>query len=401
MERHAHEVLDVAYDAGVRYFDAARSYGRAEAFLASWLASRDVEVTVGSKWGYTYTADWEIDADPPEVKDLSAEAFRRQVAETRELLGDRLALYQIHSATVESGVLEDPEVLEGLAELREQGVAIGLSATGADQAATIEQAVATGAFDTVQATFNVLEPSAGPALERAHAAGMGVIVKEAVANGRLTARGDQPEFLAMAEQRGVAPDALALAYVLGRPVGRRRAERRGDRRAAGEQPAGARRGVAGGARGAAPRRWRSRRRLLGSALGAGVELKRRRGDGAGVLGVVEKPQIWRKIDGTPDSALPSRRCGPRLELVHGAPGRQLTWFRPQSPAHLCRRPARAPLQGPIRHRRRRRPTRRRCRRIRLPRRSDGAGAGRLARGYEERRDAIRFRTVARFLCLRS
>jgi aryl-alcohol dehydrogenase-like predicted oxidoreductase len=201
----------------VRYLDTARSYGRAEAFLASWLAARDVEVTVGSKWGYTYTAGWQIDADPPEVKDLSAEAFRRQVAETRELLGDRLDLYQIHSATVESGVLEDPAVLEGLAELRGQGVAIGFTATGADQAATIEQAVGTGAFDTVQATFNVLEPSAGPSLEGAHAAGMGVIVKEAVANGRLTARGDQPEFLGMAEQRSVPPDALALAYVLSRP----------------------------------------------------------------------------------------------------------------------------------------------------------------------------------------
>jgi aryl-alcohol dehydrogenase-like predicted oxidoreductase len=217
MERQAHAVLDAAYAAGVRYVDAARSYGRAEAFLASWLASRGVEVTVGSKWGYTYTADWEIDADPPEVKDLSAEAFRRQVAETRALLGDRLDLYQIHSATVPSGVLEDSAVLEGLAELRGQGVAVGLTATGADQVATIEQAIAVGAFDTVQATFNVLEPSAGPALERAHAAGMGVLVKEAVANGRLTARGDQPEFLAVAEQRSVRPDALALAYVLSRP----------------------------------------------------------------------------------------------------------------------------------------------------------------------------------------
>src|SRR3954468_2470094 len=217
LERHAHAVLDAAYDAGVRYFDAARSYGRAEAFLASWLASRDVEVTVGSKWGYTYTADWQVDADPPEVKDLSAEAFRRQVAETRALLGERLALYQIHSATVESGVLEDPAVLDGLAALREQGVAIGLTATGADQAATIEQAMAAGAFDSVQATYNVLEPSAGPALERAHAAGMGVIVKEAVANGRLTARGDQPEFLSLADERSAAPDAVALAYVLSRP----------------------------------------------------------------------------------------------------------------------------------------------------------------------------------------
>ena len=37
MERAAHQVLDAAYEGGVRWFDAARSYGRAEAFLASWL----------------------------------------------------------------------------------------------------------------------------------------------------------------------------------------------------------------------------------------------------------------------------------------------------------------------------------------------------------------------------
>ncbi len=43
-------------------------------------------------------------------------------------------------------------------------------------------------FDVVQSTWNVLEPSVGPALSDAHAAGLGVIVKEALANGRLTER---------------------------------------------------------------------------------------------------------------------------------------------------------------------------------------------------------------------
>jgi aryl-alcohol dehydrogenase-like predicted oxidoreductase len=47
-------------------------------------------------------------------------------------------------------------------------------------------------FDAVQATWNLLEPSAGPALAEAHAAGLGVIVKEALANGRLTDRNDDP-----------------------------------------------------------------------------------------------------------------------------------------------------------------------------------------------------------------
>jgi hypothetical protein len=59
----------------VRYVDAARSYGRAEAFLARWLARRghgSDELTVGSKWGYTYTAGWRTDADRHEVKDHGA-----------------------------------------------------------------------------------------------------------------------------------------------------------------------------------------------------------------------------------------------------------------------------------------------------------------------------------------
>jgi aryl-alcohol dehydrogenase-like predicted oxidoreductase len=42
MERNAHAVLDAAYDAGVRYFDAARSYGLAETFLSTWLARRGI-----------------------------------------------------------------------------------------------------------------------------------------------------------------------------------------------------------------------------------------------------------------------------------------------------------------------------------------------------------------------
>ena len=43
-------------------------------------------------------------------------------------------------------------------------------------------------FQSVQATWNLLERSAGPALADAHAAGWGVIVKEALANGRLAER---------------------------------------------------------------------------------------------------------------------------------------------------------------------------------------------------------------------
>jgi aryl-alcohol dehydrogenase-like predicted oxidoreductase len=220
METHAHLALDTAYDAGVRYFDAARSYGKAETFLASWLEQRALPpgaVTVGSKWGYTYTAGWRADAERHEVKDLSVTTLRRQLAESRALLGWHLRLYQIHSATLESGVLDDRAVLDELGRLRETGLAIGVTVTGARQAETVARVIEVGIFDTVQATWNLLERSAEPVLAEAHSAGLGVIVKEALANGRLTSRGDVPPLLEVAERRGVAPDALALAAALAQP----------------------------------------------------------------------------------------------------------------------------------------------------------------------------------------
>jgi aryl-alcohol dehydrogenase-like predicted oxidoreductase len=114
-------------------------------------------------------------------------------------------------------VLEDPEVRAELDDLRASGVAIGLTTTGPAQHATIDRAIEVGGFDSVQSTWNLLERSAGPALARAHAAGLGVIVKEALANGRLTSRGAVTPFLEVARARATEPDALALAAVLAQP----------------------------------------------------------------------------------------------------------------------------------------------------------------------------------------
>ncbi|TMD19073.1 MAG: aldo/keto reductase [Chloroflexi bacterium] len=196
LERRSHEVLSAAYDAGVRYFDAARSYGFAERFLGSWLRERSLPpkaITVGSKWGYTYVGDWQVEARVHEVKDHSLAALRRQIAESRALLGEYLDLYQIHSATLESGVLDDYAVLSELNALRVSGLTIGLSVSGPRQADVIRRALAVSvdgvnAFQSVQATWNLFEPSAGPALAEAHQAGWGVIIKEALANGRLADR---------------------------------------------------------------------------------------------------------------------------------------------------------------------------------------------------------------------
>lgn len=232
MQAHTHVVLDAAWEAGVRYFDAARSYGRAEAFLGSWLTARrrdPAAVTVGSKWGYTYTAGWQVQADRHEVKEHSAAVLDRQIAESRALLGDYLDLYQIHSATLDSGVLDNQAVLARLAEMRNNGLRIGLSVSGTGQADTLRKAL-TIRFDgellfaAAQVTWNLLAQETEAALQEASAAGVGIIVKEALANGRLTPKNEAPAF---AEKRAVLEkvaaryettiDAVALAAVMAQP----------------------------------------------------------------------------------------------------------------------------------------------------------------------------------------
>ncbi|MFI5885667.1 aldo/keto reductase [Streptomyces sp. NPDC051554] len=224
LRTRSHELLDAAYAQGVRYFDAARSYGRSEEFLADWLkAHPDLDdIVVGSKWGYTYTADWTTDAEKHEVKDHSVQTYDRQRAETADLLGDRLDLYQIHSVTPDSPALTDKELHAKLAELAATGVTIGFSTSGPAQADAIRAALTVTVdgeplFRTVQSTYNALETSAGPALAEAHDAGLTVIIKEGMANGRLAEPYAPDALKAVAEETSLGADAIALALILRRP----------------------------------------------------------------------------------------------------------------------------------------------------------------------------------------
>jgi aryl-alcohol dehydrogenase-like predicted oxidoreductase len=118
-------------------------------------------------------------------------------------------------------VLDDALVLARLRALKvERGWRLGLSVSGPQQAAVIRKALALQPplFDCVQATYNLLEQSAGPALEEAADAGVHVIVKEAMANGRLLAAGTAADAVrACAARLGVPADALCLAAAMRQP----------------------------------------------------------------------------------------------------------------------------------------------------------------------------------------
>ena len=218
LEQLCHAVLDAAWENGVRHFDVARSYGLAEQFLGNWLTrhpGRRENLVIGSKWGYAYVADFQQGAEVHEVKEHSVARFAEQWPQTRRELGGAPDHYLIHSVTPDSSALTDAALLDDLRAVADGGTRIGISTSGPRQADVVDAALQLGVFSSVQSTWNPLEPSAGPALARAHEAGWFVVVKEAMANGRLVT--EDSALARAADSAGVGRDALALAIALEQP----------------------------------------------------------------------------------------------------------------------------------------------------------------------------------------
>lgn len=152
-----------------------------------------------------------------EIKDHSTENFLKQVEETASLLGEYLDLYQIHSATFDSGILGDARAHQALSDCRrDRGWAIGLSVSGPDQDAILREAMKIKVddqplFDSVQCTFNLFEQKPGPALKEAADSGMDIVIKEGLANGRVFQSKKVAEH---AKKLSCEVDQLALGFIL-------------------------------------------------------------------------------------------------------------------------------------------------------------------------------------------
>ena len=112
-------VLEEAYNLGVRYFDTAPGYGFAENLLLEWLKTKnDNSIKLATKWGYTYVANFDENSEIHEIKEHSLSKLNSQWQVSKKLL-PYLSVYQIHSATLETGVLENESILNQLAFLKE------------------------------------------------------------------------------------------------------------------------------------------------------------------------------------------------------------------------------------------------------------------------------------------
>lgn len=221
------KILSVAYQNGIRNFDTAPGYGIAEEIILKWLElEKPKGISISTKWGYTYVANFDINAPQHEIKEHSLAKLNEQWKYSSQLL-PFLNIYQIHSATLDSGVLDNQEVLNRLFELkREHGIEIGLSASGENQNKIIEKALSVKIndellFDSFQITYNIFDQSASILKEKLKQFNRKIIVKEALANGRIFPNDKYPEYKnayqhlsQLSEKYEVGVDAIALRFCL-------------------------------------------------------------------------------------------------------------------------------------------------------------------------------------------
>lgn len=227
-KQNALTVLDAAYLFGIRYFDTAPSYGKGEAFLQEWNDSRGhPDIVLGTKWGYTYMANWELGyAGKHEIKEHSLEKLLEQWQHSKALLPN-LKYYQVHSATFDSRILENEAVLNHLYQLKKsKGLTIGITTSGVNQKAVVTAALNIKIenellFDSFQVTYNVFEQDPFNVLKQVLLQGKEVIVKEALANGRVFPNEKFDNYKKayqvlnqLSKKYKVAIDAVALRFVI-------------------------------------------------------------------------------------------------------------------------------------------------------------------------------------------
>ncbi|WP_317043153.1 aldo/keto reductase [Polaribacter tangerinus] len=218
-------VLENAYKLGIRYFDTAPGYGLAEELVLEWVQTKnDKNIEIGTKWGYTYTAKFNSTAKIHEVKEHSLQKLKAQWAISKKML-PYLKVYQIHSATLETKVLENTEILNYLANLKEKyQLQIGITTTGKNQIEVLKKALDIKVnniylFDVFQITYNLLEQSLSEISEELLRQNKQIIIKEALANGRIFRNENYQHYKEMydylekvAQKYKVGVDAIALKY---------------------------------------------------------------------------------------------------------------------------------------------------------------------------------------------
>jgi aryl-alcohol dehydrogenase-like predicted oxidoreductase len=213
----AGRVLNRALDGGINFLDTAACYGTSEELIGHTIAHRRSEYVLATKCGHV--------AGDYQGREWTAQTVTDSIDRSLKRMGtDYLDLVQLHSCGVD--VLEQGEVIEALLAAKKAGKTRFVGYSGDNEAAA--WAVASGHFDTLQTSFNLVDQRARSRLfPQAQAANMGIIAKRPIANGAWGAGSSPSGYASRYFQRaqamqepGPLPDApedrilLALGFTL-------------------------------------------------------------------------------------------------------------------------------------------------------------------------------------------
>ena len=208
----ARQVLRLAVELGVTFFDTANAYGprTVNQLIGEALRPFPEEVIIGNKVGAERGPDrsWIVDGHPDTVRRQVHEALADMETEARELTYLRL----VGDTPGAHADVPMEESLGVLIELREQGLIrrIGLSGASPRMLARAQQMTPIAA---VQNRFNLLDRSGVQVLADCEAQGIMFVPYFPLASGRL---GDHHELTSPAQRLGATPAQVALAWLLRR-----------------------------------------------------------------------------------------------------------------------------------------------------------------------------------------
>ena len=186
-ETEAVDFLQSAYDAGIRFFDTAPSYGLSEQRLALFLdtltSDQRREVQISTKFG----EHWDIEQQGV-YTDHSLEALKRSFDNSQKLLG-QIAVLQLHKTTPQ--LLLDSDIDQALAYAQNCGVAkLGASVSDAESASI---AINDNRLDVIQIPYNEASAQFKQYIETASNNGKELLINRPLQMGNIATHTKSPE----------------------------------------------------------------------------------------------------------------------------------------------------------------------------------------------------------------
>lgn len=181
-EDKAIELLHLALNSGINFFDTARMYGNSEHIIGKAFKNKRSEVILATKCVHLLDEEGNL---PP--KNKIKETVEKSIYKSlKELRTDYVDIFMLHQATAK--ILENEEILTIFSNLKDKGLfkATGISTYTTD---VTEKAIDSGFWNMIQLPFNLMDQRQGQFFKKAEKNGVGIVARSVLLKGLLSDRG--------------------------------------------------------------------------------------------------------------------------------------------------------------------------------------------------------------------